>query len=113
MSVQPYQFDERLAAASTIPAAWYFDPAVLALEQTQVFGRTWQFIGRSEQVAQAGDYFTTVVAEEPLSYSVKRENGVHHFHGLLAHHLESSGLARRFGQALRPEVHPGCPTHEE
>ncbi len=61
-----YLFDSRLAFATTIPATWYFDPAMLAREQTTVFAHTWQLVGRSEQVALPGAYFTTTIAGEPI-----------------------------------------------
>ena len=66
MSEDVYSFDERLAFAATPPAAWYTDPRVLAAEQTQVFARTWQLVGRSEQVERPGQYFTATVADEPV-----------------------------------------------
>ncbi len=66
MSADVYQFDERLTHATTPPAAWYTDARVLAAEQACVFARTWQLVGRAEQVAQAGQYFTALVAAEPI-----------------------------------------------
>ena len=58
--------DPRLEYASTLPSRFYFDPAVLELENRNVFARTWQLVGNAAQVAEPGAYFTTVVAEEPL-----------------------------------------------
>jgi choline monooxygenase len=61
-----YQFDPRLAFASTLPSRYYFDHDVLADENRHVFGRTWQLAGRSEQVRDAGQFFTTTIADEPV-----------------------------------------------
>lgn len=61
-----YRFDDRLPFASTIPSRFYTDPAVLEEENRAVFGKTWQLIGRAEQVREGGEYFTTAVAGEPL-----------------------------------------------
>jgi choline monooxygenase len=61
-----YRFEPRLAFASTIPSTYYNDPAVLAAENRNIFGRTWQFVGHAEQVKERGQFFTTAVAEEPL-----------------------------------------------
>ena len=61
-----YQFDSRLAYARTLPSAYYFDPAVLENENRNVFGRSWQLAGRAEQVREAGEFFTTTIANEPL-----------------------------------------------
>ena len=61
-----YSFEKRLAAASTIPAHLYTDPEALEEEKRKVFGRTWQLVGHTEQVAEPGQYFTTTIADEPL-----------------------------------------------
>ncbi|MDQ3908171.1 MAG: Rieske 2Fe-2S domain-containing protein [Acidobacteriota bacterium] len=61
-----YSFDPRLARAKTPPAEWYSDPCVLRREQERVFARTWQLVGRSDQVAEPGQFFTAAVAGEPL-----------------------------------------------
>src|SRR5215212_1632970 len=61
-----FSFEERLARASTLPSDWYVDPAVLERENAKVFSRSWQLIGREEQVKAPGDYFTTAVAGEPV-----------------------------------------------
>ena len=58
--------DSRLAFASTLPSRYYTGEDVLAAEYRDVFGRTWQLAGRSEQVREAGQYFTTTVANEPV-----------------------------------------------
>jgi len=61
-----YRFDTDLARAATLPSRYYFDPAVLAGEQRNVFARTWQLAGRAEQVREAGSYFTASIGGEPL-----------------------------------------------
>ncbi|HKR00256.1 MAG TPA: SRPBCC family protein [Pyrinomonadaceae bacterium] len=66
MSTDDYVFDERLARASTLPARWYTDASLLALEKARVFSRTWQLVGRTEQVAAPGQFFTATVGDEPI-----------------------------------------------
>jgi choline monooxygenase len=61
-----FSFEERLAQASTLPSDWYVNPAILERENEKVFSRSWQLIGRAEQVRSPGDYFTTAVAGEPV-----------------------------------------------
>ena len=61
-----FTVDERLARAATLPAPVYTDPAVLAREKARVFGASWQLVGREEQVARPGDFFTARVADEEL-----------------------------------------------
>ena len=55
-----------LARARTLPSRLYTDPAELDLERERVFARTWQLIGREEQVSETGAYFTATIADEPL-----------------------------------------------
>ena len=37
-----------LNEARTIPAPWYFDPAIAKLEEQHVFGGSWQVVGRCQ-----------------------------------------------------------------
>ena len=66
MSIADYSFEERLARAATLPSSWYSKPEILALEKQKVFGCAWQLVGRAEQVARPGDYFTASIADEPI-----------------------------------------------
>ncbi|HEV2915161.1 MAG TPA: SRPBCC family protein [Pyrinomonadaceae bacterium] len=61
-----YTFDARLATASTLPSRWYRDAEILEAEKARIFSRTWQLVGRAEQVAAPGDYFTATVGDEPV-----------------------------------------------
>jgi len=61
-----WQFDPRLAHAATLPSRYYFDPTVLDDENRKLFARTWQLAGPLEQVRDAGQYFTTKIANEPV-----------------------------------------------
>jgi choline monooxygenase len=61
-----YRFDSRLSFASTLPSSYYTDASVLAAEKRNIFGRTWQLVGRVDQVREPGQFFTVVVADEPL-----------------------------------------------
>jgi choline monooxygenase len=61
-----YSFDPRLAHARTPPAGWYFDPSMLGREKEKVFARTWQLVGRAEEVAEPGQFFTATVGDEPV-----------------------------------------------
>jgi phenylpropionate dioxygenase-like ring-hydroxylating dioxygenase large terminal subunit len=42
----------------SLPASWYTDPAIVDLERERIFGHHWQYVGRTAQVADVGDYFT-------------------------------------------------------
>jgi phenylpropionate dioxygenase-like ring-hydroxylating dioxygenase large terminal subunit len=49
-----------------LPTAWYTDPAIGTLELERIFRRTWQYVGRTDQVARVGDYFTGLVGDIPI-----------------------------------------------
>jgi len=53
----------------TPAAAFYIDPARLALEHETVFARSWQLVGHVGQLARPGDYFTAQIGREPLLFT--------------------------------------------
>jgi choline monooxygenase len=55
-----------LSQAKTIPNSWYHSQIVEQGERQKVFGESWLSIGRSEQVANPGDYLTLEMAGEPI-----------------------------------------------
>src|SRR5437763_704386 len=59
-------FERRLERASTIASECYLEAEFLRLENDKVFGHTWQLVGRAEQVAWPGDYFTAQIADEAI-----------------------------------------------
>jgi choline monooxygenase len=64
MSLPP--FEKNLARASTLPARWYTDPEFFAQDRERIFGRTWQPVGRVEQLQRPGDFVATDAAGEPV-----------------------------------------------
>jgi len=58
--------DSKIARAWTLPASLYTEPAAFAVEKENIFSRSWQVVGHRDQVANAGDYFTTELIGEPL-----------------------------------------------
>src|SRR5262249_34341729 len=74
-----------LSKARTIPSAWYFHPEIYVLEGRRVFGNTWQYVGRAEQVRDPGSYLTIEIAGEPI-LAVRDEKGtLHAFHNVCRH----------------------------
>jgi choline monooxygenase len=81
------QFDpERpLEQAATIPSSWYFDKDLYELERRAVFGDTWQLVGRMDQVAEPGSFFTTDVAGEPILVIHDDEGVLRAFYNVCRH----------------------------
>lgn len=75
-----------LAEAQTIPASWYVDDRIAALERKTVFSRTWQVVGRIAQVAKPGDYLTANVAGEPIVVVRGQDGLLRAFFNVCRHH---------------------------
>ena len=57
---------ERLEAGYTLPAGWYSDSAILALERERIFKHTWQYACVTAEVSEPGDYFATKAGTIPV-----------------------------------------------
>lgn len=54
------------SAGVSLPPATYASPAIFNLEVERIFRREWICLGRADEVAKPGDYFTTPLVGEPL-----------------------------------------------
>jgi choline monooxygenase len=58
--------DPDISQSWTLPANVYIDPSVLEREKKGIFSQTWQIVGRRDQLAKPGDFFTAELVGEPL-----------------------------------------------
>jgi choline monooxygenase len=104
-----YTFNPVLARASTIPARWYTDPAMLEGERLKVFGRTWQAVGRTDSVAVPGSYFGCEIAGEPVLVVRGQDGCLRAFSNVCRHRgsllAEGPGHCAGGGAVIR------CPYH--
>ena len=102
-----YQFDPStpVEAAATPPASWYTDPAVLAAEKRQVFEKMWIAVGRSDQVASAGSYFTGDLVGNPYIVLRDESGELRAMHNVCRHH--AAVVAQECGRATELV----CPYH--
>jgi choline monooxygenase len=84
--VGSYNAAAPLEQASTIPAPWYVDPRIAELERRAVFGRTWQVIGRADQLREPGQYVTAEVADEPIVAVRGGDHALRAFFNVCRHH---------------------------
>jgi phenylpropionate dioxygenase-like ring-hydroxylating dioxygenase large terminal subunit len=49
-----------------IPSTYYYDPALLSAEYEKLFGRTWNFVGFTFDLANNNDYISADVAGKPI-----------------------------------------------
>jgi choline monooxygenase len=101
-----YDASAPLAEASTIPAPWYVDPRIAQLETTTVFTKTWQMVGRAEQVEQPGQFVTATVAGEPIVVVRGNDGVLRGFYNVCRHHA-AAVVTEACGQATI--LH--CPYH--
>jgi choline monooxygenase len=110
MSVQDilasYNDTAPLSEASTIPAPWYIDSRIAELEEQEVFSKTWQMVGRIEQVEKPGQFVTASVAGEPIVVVRGQDGILRGFFNVCRHHAAAVVL-EKCGQATL--LH--CPYH--
>src|SRR5579883_2259420 len=81
-------FDDRapLDEASTIPGSWYTEPRVAERERRTVWSRTWQLVGRADQLARPGAYVTAEVGGEPIVVVRGADGALRGFFNVCRHH---------------------------
>ena len=84
--VETYNPDAPLAEASTPPSSWYVDPRIFELEQSTVFARSWQVVGRADQVSEPGQYITCELAREPILVIRGNDGILRGFFNVCRHH---------------------------
>jgi choline monooxygenase len=104
--IESYNPNSPLQEAQTIPAPWYVDSRIMELERRSVLARSWQMVGRVDQVREPGQYITCELAGEPLVIVRGSDQTLRGFFNVCRHHAaavmtEIEGKA----QALR------CPYH--
>jgi choline monooxygenase len=75
-----------LEAAWTPPASWYTNPRFLQIERDRIFRRTWQAVGRLDQLARPGDFFTGSLLGNPYVALRSRDGGIAAFFNVCRHH---------------------------
>jgi choline monooxygenase len=96
-----YNPDNPLDHASTIPSPWYFDEGIAELENSAVFGKTWQAVGRADQVQKSGQFLTADIAGDPIVVVRGEDSQLRAFYNVCRHHAaavvtEAQGCARQF-----------------
>jgi len=101
-----YDDKAALPEASTIPGRWYVDARIAEVEAQTVFSKTWQMVGRSEQVEKQGQFVTANVAGEPIVVVRGNDGLLRGFYNVCRHHA-AAVVTEPCGQASI--LH--CPYH--
>jgi len=104
--IDSYNPDAPLDNAATIPASWYIDERIHALELQTVFAMSWQPVARIDQLETTGAYVTSEIAGEPIVVVRGSDNILRGFFNVCSHHAaavmtEPAGTAK----------HLRCPYH--
>ncbi len=97
--------DRGVEASGTLPADWYTSPELFELERQHVFRHVWQCVGRTEQVARPGDYFTCEVANEQIVVARAKDGRLRAFSNVCLHRAGPVAMGCGNRKALQ------CPYH--
>lgn len=100
-----YQPTDDLAYAETLPARWYTDPRFLELEKNRIFYKTWQPVGRVEQVLRPGDFFTCEVVGQPLVVTRGLDEQLRAFYNVCPHRAGPVALGQGNRKSLQCKYH--------
>ena len=104
MNVQDPSLREALTRGRTLPAEWYTDPKRFEREQERIFAASWNYVGRVEQVAKAGDFLTGRVGEVPVVI-VRDEAGTLRAYANVCRHRGSELVLEKSGNRRTLQCH--------
>lgn len=99
------QRDTALVVASGLPQHYYSDPNILQQELQHVWGKTWQLVGRVEDLSKPGDYLTCLLGQEPILVVRTPKGNLRAMHNICQHRGAQMLTGRGKCKFLR------CPYH--
>ena len=87
------------------PARWYTEPDFLALEAERIFYKTWQPVGRVEDVLRIGDYFSCDVLDQPLVIVRNQAGELRAFYNVCPHRAAVVAQGRGNRRSLQCKYH--------
>ncbi len=105
LDLSDYNPSDDLSRAETMPARWYIEPDFLALEAEKIFYKTWQPVGRVEDVMRIGDYFSCEVLDQPLVITRNRSGELRGFYNVCAHRAAVVAQGRGNRKSLQCKYH--------
>src|SRR5438552_17812645 len=118
MLTKPLHLDvhQQIECAQTLASRFYTDPAILEIEKTRVFQRTWQLVGTLSQpcgevngvkrtIADSESYFTADVASEPIIVVRDKQGELRAFSNVCRHRAGPIALGSGCKNVLRCQYH--------
>ena len=88
------------SAAQCLPGYFYTSPDYFDFEVRTILSKEWHYVGRTDEVARPGDYFTTELLGEPLLVVRGDDDRIRVLSNVCRHRgmplAEGSGSTRRF-----------------
>jgi choline monooxygenase len=104
MNVEDRLLQEALARGRTLPAEWYTDSERFKREEERIFAASWNYIGRVDQVAKAGDFLTGRVGRVPVVV-VRDEAGMLRAYANVCRHRGSELVLEKSGNRRTLQCH--------
>lgn len=105
LNLSDFQPSNDLAYAKTMPARWYTDPEFLEIEKQKIFWKTWQPVGRVDDVLRAGDFFTCEVVGQPLVIVRGKDDQLRAFYNVCPHRAGVVADGRGNRKSLQCKYH--------
>jgi len=118
MLMKPLHLDvhEQIECAQTLASRFYTDPAILDIEKSRIFHRTWQLVGTLSQacgevngmkrtIADPESFFTADVAGEPIIVVRDNQGTLRAFSNVCRHRAGPIALGSGCKNVLRCQYH--------
>jgi choline monooxygenase len=118
LNTKPLQLDvnEQIECAHTLASKFYTDPAILEIEKTRIFLRTWQLVGTlshecgevhgvKKTIADPESFFTAEVAGEPIIVVRDKQGTLRAFSNVCRHRAGPIALGGGCKSVLRCQYH--------
>jgi choline monooxygenase len=94
-----------LSRAATLPSRYYLDADILEREKEAVFGRTWQLVARTEDLARVGDFVPVTVLDEPIVITHGVDGELRAFYNVCRHRAGQVALTKGNRKSLQCRYH--------
>ncbi|MQA91396.1 MAG: Rieske 2Fe-2S domain-containing protein [Gemmatimonas sp.] len=91
--------------AWNLPPEWFTSPEIFALEKEHIFRRSWNLVGRTDQIAEVGDRFSFTLHDEPVLVVRASEDKVRAFANVCRHRSHRVDVECKASRTIR------CPYH--
>ena len=120
LSPDPGSFHQQAEVSSTLPADWYFDPAIYELEHQRIFYRSWWYLCHQSRVDQAGARYVDKIGERPVellnsdgelqAWCLERRVRLENYAGFLFVNLDDDAVPlKQQASAFIGDMYDSCP----